>query len=84
MGSDGNLWLALDHGLGRLTPAGDYKTFSLPTPDAGAFGICASSDGNIWFTEPEAMQIGRITPAVSRRLSPVHRRDRHPHELPPR
>lgn len=36
--------------------------FAVPTPQSGPSGITAGSDGNLWFTESGANQIGRITP----------------------
>jgi streptogramin lyase len=36
--------------------------FALPTPTT-ALGIVADPDGNLWFTEPNVNQVGRITPA---------------------
>ena len=46
-----------------MTPAGQMTTFPLPTPKSGAWGITAGPDGNLWFTEPYANQLGRITPS---------------------
>ena len=36
--------------------------FSVPTANAGPSAIAAGHDGNLWFTESTANQIGRITP----------------------
>ena len=36
--------------------------FSIPTPNSGPSRITAGSDGNLWFIEVNANQIGRITP----------------------
>jgi streptogramin lyase len=38
-----------------------FTEFSIPTPSSGAMQITAGPDGNIWFTEYTANQIGRIT-----------------------
>ncbi len=37
--------------------------FPIPTADSEPEGIAAGPDGNLWFTEQFANQIGRITPA---------------------
>ena len=37
--------------------------FSIPTAESGPSGIVAGPDGNLWFTENQRNQIGRITPA---------------------
>ena len=36
------------------------STFSDPTPDSGLAGITGGPDGNFWFTESLARQIGRL------------------------
>jgi hypothetical protein len=41
---------------------GAFTDYPAPTPDSSPFGITAGPDGNLWFTEPGANQIGRITP----------------------
>ena len=42
---------------------GQLVEFDIPTPTARARGITAGPDGNVWFTEFDGNQIGRITPA---------------------
>ena len=37
--------------------------FVIPTGSSQPLGIMAGPDGNLWFTEPGANKIGRITPA---------------------
>jgi len=63
-GPDGNLWFAEEYGkICRITPAGVVTEFPLPGfPADAAIGVAADSDGNIWFTDTERGQIGRITP----------------------
>lgn len=66
LGSDGNIWL-IDRAankVGRLTPAGVYTTFGIPTASAIASGITLGPDGNAWFAEfgPSPNKIGRVTP----------------------
>lgn len=44
------------------TPALTVSTFTVPTPNSGLADITGGPDGNFWFTESAARQIGRITP----------------------
>ncbi len=68
-GPDGNLWFtegAADttDTIGRLTPAGSFTAFPLPTDGSDGSrprSITAGPDGNLWFTEELAGEIGRIT-----------------------
>ena len=39
------------------------EQFTVPTAGAFATGIASGSDGNLWFTEQSANQIGKLTPA---------------------
>jgi len=66
-GPDGNLWFAATdvNMIGRITPAGSFTEFPLPTTcgssnGCGPYAITAGPDGNLWFTEA-ANDIGRIT-----------------------
>lgn len=43
-------------------PPHGVTMIDLPTPDAGPFGIAATSDGSIWFTEENTDKIGRRWP----------------------
>src|SRR3954463_14490579 len=38
--------------------------FPVPTPNAGGVRITAGPDGNLWFTEQGANQIGKINPVT--------------------
>src|ERR1700736_1634641 len=75
-GPDGNLWFTeftVDK-IGRITPGGSITEFVLPaaqlpagSPSAapapkGVTEITVGPDSNLWFTEQNANQIGRITP----------------------
>jgi hypothetical protein len=66
-GSDGNVWtVASDFSsrtdrIEQITPDGQITEYPLPTP-RGVSGITIGPDGNIWFTEFSANQIGMITP----------------------
>ena len=37
--------------------------YDVPTASSGVDALAPGPDGNIWFTEPDANKIGRITPA---------------------
>lgn len=70
VGLDGNLWFTVWSGaLGRVTPAGTYTFFSVPSPDTGIgedadlLGIAAGPDGNVWFTNRGAGAVGRLDPS---------------------
>jgi virginiamycin B lyase len=59
----GLIWFTEFNGnrIGRLdTTSGTIVEFAIPTPNAGALGIAASSGGDVWFTEFAANKIGRI------------------------
>ena len=65
-GMDGNLWLGvlLSSGPGRIvrvTPGGQITEFPLTDPAGSAIDLTPGPDGAIWFTEPSASKIGRIT-----------------------
>ena len=73
-GPDGNLWTAgtlfntqtgevLGDFIDRISPGGGVTTFNVGTMNSSPGSIQAGPDGNLWFTEPDANQIGRITPA---------------------
>src|SRR5689334_10461213 len=53
VGPDGALWLALNlaNTIGRMTTAGGFSEFPVPTADSGPYKITAGPDGNLWFTE---------------------------------
>lgn len=85
MGPDGNVWFTETpatnsagvpifngtENIGRMTPAGGFTQFAVPSRFAGtgdrntSIGsyLVVGSDGNIWFTEESVAKIGRITPA---------------------
>jgi virginiamycin B lyase len=67
-GPDGNIWFTelLQNAVVRLTPAGVFTFFTIPTPGANPHGITVGPDGAIWFTEFNANQIGRIDPSAKR------------------
>jgi len=64
IGPDGALWYTLAGGsIGRMTAAGSFTSYPLPTLNSAPEGITAGPDGALWFTESTANQIGRITTA---------------------
>src|SRR5262245_17531238 len=74
-GPDGNIWASgprFDPHTGavvgdmieRISPqTGNVTTFNVGTTSSSPSSISAGPDGNLWFTEPDANEIGRITPA---------------------
>ncbi len=61
-GPDGNIWFTNPgaNQIGRMTPAGRFAGFPIPTPDSSPIDITTGPDGALWFTE-YAGSIGRIT-----------------------
>ena len=61
-GPDGNLWFTehLNNAVVRLTPAGVFTFFPIPTPAANPSGITPGPDGALWFAENGVNQIGRV------------------------
>jgi len=74
-GPDGNTWGSgprFDPQTGavvgdiveRIIPqTGSVTTFNVGTTSGSRSSISAGPDGNLWFTEPDANEIGRTTPA---------------------
>jgi virginiamycin B lyase len=69
VGTDGNVWVTIatkgeDDGgaIGRLTPAGELTVFDAGLT-ADPYDIASGWDGALWFTEPGADRVGRITAA---------------------
>lgn len=62
VGSDGNFWVSdVRNGLiFRITPSGIGTGFPTPTQPSSPVGMAAGPDGNIWFTEADRSQIGRL------------------------
>jgi streptogramin lyase len=72
-GPDGNLWASAVHfdrrtsqrlsaSIDRITVNGQFTEFPLPDASQAATSITLGPDGNLWFTEPFANQIGMMTP----------------------
>ena len=49
--------------IGRLTPAGEFTGYTIPTPGSGPYGIVTGPDGALWFAEAWGNRIGRLTTA---------------------
>jgi streptogramin lyase len=61
-GPDGNIWFTEGNQfIGRLTPAGVFSEFTIPTSNCQPNVITQGPDGNMWFTENNVNNIGRIT-----------------------
>src|SRR5438270_524401 len=64
-----NLHTLRAHAIGSLATArqaiGDITEFSIPIAKSQPVGIASGPDGNLWFTEISASNIGRITPTGS-------------------
>jgi virginiamycin B lyase len=74
LGPDGNIWFALNlaygsttsntgSAIGRMSPDGSSQaSFNLPSSGCGPAEIIVGPDGNLWFTEFTAGQLGHIAP----------------------
>ena len=64
LGPDGALWFTekTSNSIGRITTAGRYRSFPVPTAASQPFGIAVGPDRNIWFTEFAGGKIGKIVP----------------------
>jgi hypothetical protein len=49
--------------IGRITTAGIFTEYPIPTASSGPIGITPGPDGAVWFTENSAVKIGRINSA---------------------
>lgn len=77
-GPDGNLWFTESSGnkIGKVTAAGSFTEYAVPTPSSTPWGLTAGPDGNLWFAEALTTNFGRITPRarlLSIRLLPALR-----------
>jgi virginiamycin B lyase len=68
VGSDGNLWFAVQTGLddtqtgniGRITPSGVVTEFTVPYSGSQPSSIAGGPDGNIWFTDQTYSSVDRF------------------------
>ena len=61
-GPDDNIWFTepISNSIGKLTLAGEFTFYPIPTVNAGPAGITVGADGALWFTEFQGNKIGRI------------------------
>ena len=62
-GPGGNLWISVQGasgGIGVLTTTGSFSLFT--GISGNVQNVTYGPDGNVWFTEPSANKVGRITP----------------------
>jgi virginiamycin B lyase len=61
-GPDGNIWFTENtrNAIVKLTPAGVFTFYTIPTPGANPHGITVGPDGALWFAEFNGNTIGRI------------------------
>jgi RHS repeat-associated protein len=68
-GPGGSLWVVVGgntNTIAQVTPGSPtVTTYTIPTANAAAKEITLGPDGNLWFTELGASQIGRLTPSGS-------------------
>ena len=63
----GNLWM-LDrkaNAVDRLTPAGVFTSFTIPTPASLPYALASGPDGNLWFLEAGPLpkgKVGKVSP----------------------
>jgi streptogramin lyase len=62
-GPDGALWFGGSGAIGKATTDGAITELPLPDARTRVSDIAVGADGNLWFTEPMADRIGRISPA---------------------
>jgi hypothetical protein len=74
-GPDGNLWFTdRAHLIVKMSPAGKFTTFRVPTNNGTPDDIAKGPDGNLWFTldgTDSSSRIGRITPSGTITLFPL-------------
>ncbi len=73
-GTDGALWFTMRSGagrLGRVTLAGAFSDYALPSPNGDPNFITKGPDGNIWFTEYAANKVARFQAGVTVQPGPT-------------
>jgi streptogramin lyase len=60
-GPDENLWFTEYDKIGRITPAGVYTSFQIPTAGSYTYGIASGPNGQIWFTDQGNNAVGHIS-----------------------
>ena len=63
VGPEGDIWFTevAANQIGRVTPSGRFRLFSIPTANSLPGGITVGPDHNLWFTQAGSNDIGRIT-----------------------
>jgi streptogramin lyase len=63
VGADNAIWFldSTHNAIGRMTRAGKFSHYDIPTPNSGVSAITLGADGALWFTESNANKIGRIS-----------------------
>lgn len=66
-GPDGNVWFTdlSANAIGRITPNGQVREFSIPTALSLPLEIAKGPDGNIWFGEKNTALLGRLNVAYT-------------------
>jgi virginiamycin B lyase len=91
LGGEGDIWFnnigissAGENVIGRMTPAGKFKTFGAAlTEDSWITGLAAGADGNVWFGNGKQGAVGRITPAGTITQFEAERSSPAPYIFPP-
>lgn len=61
---DGSAWFATGRSkIGNVTAEGVFTLFPVPVPDSTLFDIACGPDGLVWFTNPSAGTLGKMTPS---------------------
>ena len=60
--SDGGVWFTSRYGVGHVSPNGAYRVAAMPEGH-GADSLAVGPDGNLWYTDRDLNQVGRITMA---------------------
>jgi virginiamycin B lyase len=67
LGPDGNVWYFAIGAVGRITPAGDIKGYSVRLTDGPPVSITTGPDGNLWAVGYPPVdtnyQVARVTPS---------------------
>jgi uncharacterized protein (TIGR03437 family) len=73
LGADENLWVtdAAQNAIGRITPAGLFSYYAIPSVSSQTSRLAAGSDGNIWFTESATGKIGKLVVSTVPPLAPL-------------
>lgn len=62
-GPDGEFWFTQIGAVGKVNLQDEYQIYPLADPNGSPGGIAAGPDGNLWVSEPDDNNIGRVTTA---------------------